>query len=391
MKGTFIICLKAVLSILLTMSTTLAQSDIDYGEGYTNALNNSESTINRRILSIVSSFYGLSKQGGKVFDEETQVKISPVLKLYGYNEISDDRYLVYFYVHDTKKILNGIQEFPFELTENWHVRPMSSANISLAIVDLNDETVKRILLKGNSVFSSLLLSSGGRYSSGRPEVYGCIQGYPTILADVNGDSIKDILFVGGSGAIFLPSQEVNAKTDMYLFLGPNFDNKPIKAMISEERFNFYFDSSGDVYQVVRDQIGQRLVDYGNSKEFIRGTSKNLRPGYRNFSKIFWGLQSDGVDQILVWGRNYISRKKTDSKKGFKFESQNFQLYEIRGNSIASRKLGDEDGHSFLKKNKLSWKQGFPNKNKCENEDLESPVILNYGREELSVIDEVLDN
>lgn len=388
----------SVFFIVCVNSFAISESNLtpDFGAGYFEFNSLTPDTFaEEKLLPVIKEHYQLSPDESLVMKQGFKQPSKPVLIIYSYNEVSPGRYLVYAYIEDSIDIMNkivprGVEDVPY-LEDQWGNRSKAPMNILLAVVDLNERAVYRLWRQEKmQPLSSLRMSPGGRFSSGRVEVYGCLQGYPTVLADINGDDIDDLIFVGGSGSLSLPNDEIIADTQLVFFVGKNFEQELLSIELHEEHFNFYFKEGGNRYQVVRDQINQRIKDMGGPKEFIRGTPENVRPGYRTFAKVYFGdFDEDDVHSILVWRRHYLSRKKNDPIKGFEFDHEEFEFYDIQGTRVSTKAINNKRGHSILDKHQLTWNDGFPSQSKCSNNEGNPPKFMDYGYPELSIKDPVI--
>ena len=365
--------------------------NIDYGIGYFEFNSASpNSAIKNTLSNVVRKELGLNVQGAKIKKNSSGAMSNAVFKVFSYNKLSDKRYLVYGYFEDDIDTIKRItpaqyysDSFAYDL---WGNQLTKAQNILLASVDLESKKVTRIWADDKKTLNSLNLSYGGRYSTGSVEAYGCLQGYPLVTLDINNDEEKELLFLGGGGALYLPDEEVSAYTHLSIFSGENFENNMLTIDIHEEKFLFNFDESGDVYQVVRDQVGQRLKGGEYDQQFVVGTEKNLRPGYRNFSKVFFGdFDEDGIYSLLVWNREYLSGLKSNVSDGFKLASEDFDIHHINGKKVVSSDFSRDDAMLVLDKYNLDWNKGFPNMNKCYgNSNTSKSVFLNYNHGKLLI-------
>lgn len=396
-------CRRAFVSVFLVVcfnSFVVSAPNLspNFGVGYYefNSLN-PDTFAKEKLVPVIKEYYQLSADDELVIKRGYKQSSKPTLIIYSYNEISTGRYLVYAYIEDSIEIMtriapNDVEDVPY-LEDRWGNRSKAPMNVLLAIVDINERTVSRLWRREKmQPLSNLRMSAGGRYSSGNVEVYGCLQGYPTTLADINGDDIEDLIFIGGSGALYLPDEQITANTQLALFLGKDFEKELLSINLHEEDFYFYFHRSGSKYQVSRDKVGSVIKDLSHPKEFIRGTPDNVRPGYRTFAKVYFGdFDKDSVQSILVWRRYYLSRKKSDPVKGFEFDREEFELYDFKGGVAKAVGINDKQGHSILDNHQLDWNDGFPSQSKCSNNDGKYPKIMDYGHPELSINDPVISN
>ena len=273
-----------------------------------------------------------------------------VVKIYGYVRIENDVFAVYI------SSLRGGNRETVGLGE-------------LFFIDLGNREIRRVD-KRKKGFESLLLSLGGRYSTGSVAVYGCLQGYPVAKADIDGDGLGDLMFSGGKGELYLPNDEVRASTRVDLYMS---SSGHLSLPMHAESFLLYSDGVESGYKVSR----------SNSSDFVDGSLPEAGRGFRRFYKLFWGdWGENGERAIVLWERTYVSRKNNDVKIGVKLYKVNFRVF-IVGNDFSVEEGGVEEAKKILENNGMNWNDGYPNRSLC-NMSSDVDPILDYGRKELSI-------
>lgn len=207
--------------------------------------------------------------------------------------------------------------------------------------------------------------------------YGCYAANATMAADLNLDGEQELIFVGGTGLVM--ADEVDSTVSLMIYSGTK---QILRTKLSEEKY--IPDGQSAVYRVTRDKLGYYLEPGGEV-----GTPENLRPALRSFAKLYFG-DFDGNERldILVWRRNYQSRKKTDIA-GFEFVGQEFEWHEEGQGGFVKKSVSAEQIAAVQEKYGLTWKKGFPNKNLCPGIHKDRPLIDDYGVKEFQMHDEVL--
>lgn len=102
-------------------------------------------------------------------------------------------------------------------------------------------------------------------------------------------------------------------------------------------------------------------------------------GRKRYAKLFiQDLDQNNKLDVVIWHREYASAQRDDPmRKGFYLDKQWFEWLEENAGSdgFNKRQLGVKDGQALLKKNKLWWKDGYPNQNLCVDGYKTAPYMM----------------
>jgi len=105
---------------------------------------------------------------------------------------------------------------------------------------------------------------------------------------------------------------------------------------------------------------------------------NESEGRKHYAKIFVrDFDKNNKLDIVIWYREYASARRDDTaKKGFYLDKQYFEWYEENATSagLNQRTLTVDEGRQLLNQHELAWKDGWPNKNMCEQPYKQLPYM-----------------
>jgi len=183
---------------------------------------------------------------------------------------------------------------------------------------------------------------------------GCYPLTPLRYGDINGNGISEIvLFIGYDFLVFSPDQ---GKVIFGQRLRQN-------EWLSKEETDNYFDHYG--------RRGDHLPQYQSSlASGVAGVGQGqASPGLRGYSKLYFGdFNEDGVHDILVWRKLYISRLVGDETEGFEQLRDTLLHYSLIDGEYQPQETDEATIRGWLAANELTWQKGYPNKSECEGEE-----------------------
>lgn len=342
------------------------------------------------LLLLATSAYAEESQTGKKYEDYT---FEPV-----YKDIIDESF-----VRKTKEVLDKALE-PF-----WEAKIISHLSIGDNIAFLyraevfkhtreyrdyykNErkkggkpkpsrwDAVRVIGPNTNTLLDKREIRSGRLFPEGHAgyDYYGCINEYPLFKANTIDIDRKDLFTITGYG---ISSSQmgrrncypVNENIILSIYSGKNFEKLlAVELML----LNYVYPEPECV-----------LKDYFYSafKERPRNKAIPYLPcpdgrGRKRFGKVFIKdfNKNDKLD-ILVWYRQYQSRKLTQGPKGFDLEKQWFVWHEENNSggkiTFTENTIHNSLAQQWLKEFKLTWTKGFPDKNMCAGGKIHLPMIV----------------
>lgn len=209
--------------------------------------------------------------------------------------------------------------------------------------------------------------------------YGCHSANPFKIADLNLDNFPELFFIGGIGKLGNDEEGKTIQTNLFVFSINGGIKKIFNHELSYENFWSFADQKSS-YQ----SSGYGVLDRTGAKDKYK-----IERGVRRFSKFYFKDfdRNDKLD-ILVWTREYKSRKKTDQKIGYELEKELFEIYEESVNEFTKSDISVSIAKKYLTENNLSWRLGFPRKNLCHMADEDAALIEEYNDERHNIRDPV---
>lgn len=268
------------------------------------------------------------------------------VEMISYTKVSDDRYAAIILIS-----LGNVNDLSMEQRQ-----PLfKSAGAYLYILNLKGK--ENVLLSRKIGEEDAV--TGGLYGSD----YGCMQDYiPIFRADLNHD---------GHPEVFYFTSQPNGITDAYV---DSIDLHMLRGTDFQEVWNARLMTDNYTTENTFKYTGGKYAALKLGPSF--DTVKPYTPGIKEYSKLYFGdLNGDKKLDLLVWRRNYVALTT------WKLNTEQFYLYTMSPDvTFTKTDLTPEQGHALLEKNNLTWKQGFPNQNFCNNagNPTDKPLITNIG-------------
>lgn len=197
--------------------------------------------------------------------------------------------------------------------------------------------------------------------------YGCINSKSVFTADINLDTDYEYFVLEGGG-----KQNSNFIQDKFIL--SVFDGSSTELIAREE---VLFTNLNKLTEIPKDGFFRYQVKN-------RVNQSDSTPAESRYAKFFFSdFDKDGLNNLIVWRKIFISRKVSDGV-GDNFAYMNaldtFTLYEESHNGQAwvKEEVSSQVAQEYLRLFNMSWSDGYPNKNLCSgSEDEVIKIDLDY--------------
>lgn len=242
----------------------------------------------------------------------------------------------------------------------------------LAVVSLGTGKLHRLISSdiapedmGAQSALGLGLSYNGREGN---LVYGCQLDKPFRYQDLNFDGVSEFVFIGGVGQFYRDQNGVGidtgVRTTVRIFdISKNYPKQMFYADLSAESFGMeYFFEENEVADPGYQSFTTRCV----RKEGCDGKPNVARPGERLYRKLYFGdYDKDNKLDLVVWTKEYKSRKKGSETTGYELLNDEYEMYHLHGDEFVKvpSTIGEVKG--IIESQGLTWRAGWPSRNECK--------------------------
>jgi len=232
---------------------------------------------------------------------------------------------------------------------------------ALLDVDMENGTVSRV---GSNKKFPEFSHNGLRFLGGDKQNYagnGCQQNKMIRQLDVTGDGEDEVLIIAGYGSYGGDEDGRTVANNLSIYK-PSSKKLIFRDYISYESYSIF-----DIENLRPEFLYYNI--YGLNKDgeyFDVPMEAGKKDVYKYFLIDMEALDKKTKKRLFVWGKQYVSRKKSEVGTDFKEVSENFKIYDYNNSEVVfmESSLAGSEANTIINKHQLEWAEGYPNYSLC---------------------------